>query len=79
MYFDAMTQLGIGAFVSRLTLGLQDGSNTQVIPSVTLVMPTSTLHLLAREIVKALDNPEHRTRMRAAFEQYDSDFPPSGS
>ncbi|MFP3638094.1 hypothetical protein [Paraburkholderia sp. SIMBA_054] len=76
MYFDAMTQLGIGTFVSRITFGLQDGSATQVNPSVTVVMPTSSLHLLAREIVKALDNPEHRKRMRAAFDQYDADFPP---
>jgi hypothetical protein len=75
-YFDTMAGLAIGPFVSRITLGMQDmGAIKHVTPGLTLVMPTAALHQLGREIVKALENPEHRKALEDAFSKYQTDFP----
>lgn len=79
MYFDSLVGMGLGPFVSRITLGIQESGTTapRIGPALTLVMPTAALHQLAREVVRTLDNPQHRKVLEQAFLKYQQDFPPS--
>ncbi|WP_118182767.1 hypothetical protein [Paraburkholderia phosphatilytica] len=82
-YFDGVTNMAFGPFVTRVTLGVQQnvgggaGKKPENRPTMTVVMPTASSHHLAREISKTLDNPEHQKILEHAFATYQKSFPGS--
>ena len=69
LYVEQMTAMMIGSFTSKIVLGLENPGGAPT-PTVTLVMPTQSLHLIAKHIFQVLSSEDAQKQLENGFTQY---------
>lgn len=69
IYCEHMIGMAIGPFVSKIVIGI-DNSPNPPIPQYTLVMPTNSLHQMARNILEGLSAEGNQKKLTESYKSY---------
>ena len=70
VYADALAQLAMGPFVSKLTFGVDRKTGETLTPVQTITMPTPALIALALQVMSVLNTPTLRATFKADIDKY---------
>jgi hypothetical protein len=69
-YADSLMQLGVGPFVSKLTVGSLSATGRRVSGALTIVIPTQALLELSIQLGNALANKENGEKLEIAHAEF---------
>lgn len=69
IYCEHMIALAIGPFVSKVVIGIDNTPNAPS-PKITLVMPTNTLHQMAKNILDGLSAEDTQKKLGDLIKNY---------
>ncbi len=69
IYCEHMIGMAIGPFVSKIVIGIDNAPSTPI-PQFTLVMPTNSLHQMAKNIIDGLSSEETQRKLGESIKSY---------
>ena len=73
VYMEQMVGIAIGAFVSKIVLGIENPPNSHT-PKMTIVMPTKALHLMAKQLNDVLSDKDNQKQIDTEFKNNQDGF-----